>query len=350
VAESGGAARGVILKATAAADYDAAAADAFARFGLTREWAAASLLSRSPALQEGSYGDGAAWLGGDAARGLTIFADLGAGLDTLVRPLLHGSAAEAAAALCAHAAALGRMHAATRDCRGAHLAALRADFPTASVPPPGRDWAGRVAAPVAALLDATLPDDEIALIAERLAAPGEWLCLAHGDPCPDNTLLRGGDAILIDYEFAAPAHALFDALYARMAFPTCWCAGRVPDAVVARAEAAWRSSAAGAIPAAADDAAFGRESAIVTAAWLFTALALPWLGGAALREDEAWGLAGKRSRILHYLEATIRATEAADILPGIRTLAADWLARLRAAWPETAPLAPYPAFAASPEA
>jgi hypothetical protein len=341
VAESGENTTGIILKTPRAPDYDAAAADGFQRFGTIREWAAVSLLAGAPR----DPGEGAAWLGGDAARGLLIFADLGAGLSTMVGPLLQGSAERAEAALSAQAEALGRMHAATSGCRAAHAAALAADFPAASVSPPGRNWVDRVARPATALLGGTLPEDEAALIARHLADPGDWLCLGHGDPCPDNTLLRDGRAILIDYEFAAPAHALFDALYARLAGPTCWCAGRLPDDVLARIEGAWRASVAPAIPAARDDDAFAREAAIVTAAWLFTVLALPWLGGVVMAGDEVWGLASKRGRVLHHLRTTIRATEAACVLPGVRRLAGEWLDRLSAAWPDTAEIGVYPAFA-----
>ena len=56
--------------------------------------------------------------------------------------------------------------------------------------------------------------------------------LVHGDPCPDNVLFAAdGRAVLIDFEFARPSHALFDAAYWRMGFPTCWCAGTIPTEV-----------------------------------------------------------------------------------------------------------------------
>jgi hypothetical protein len=46
--ERHGLAKPIIIKATRAADYDAAAADAYERFGLVKEWAAATFLARQP--------------------------------------------------------------------------------------------------------------------------------------------------------------------------------------------------------------------------------------------------------------------------------------------------------------
>jgi hypothetical protein len=92
-----------------------------------------------------------------------------------------------------------------------------------------------------------------------------------------------------------------------------------------------------------DAAAFRRDSAFIAAAWLLTSL--DWRLDNALAEDAKWGIAPMRSRLLWYLEATIAMTEDADILPGLRSVARNWLRALRARWPATAKLAFYPAFA-----
>jgi len=57
-----------------------------------------------------------------------------------------------------------------------------------------------------------------------------------------------------------------------------------------------------------------------------------------------WGIASIRSRLLWYLEATIRMTEDADILPGFRSVARKWLDHLGDRWPSTGTLGLYPAF------
>ncbi len=338
-ASEGETARSVIVKATRDESYDPSSANAFRAFGRVREWAAASLLAR----RAPGRGHGAAFLGGDAASGVMVFADLGRGLPSLVRPLLQGTADAAEQALLAHAAALGRLHADTAQCRDDHRAALHAAFPATDPPRRAEDWAARVPPAAAALLGGALPDDEIALIAQRIASPEPWLALVHGDPCPDNTLFVADAAVLIDHEFARPGHALFDAVTARMGFPTCWCAGALPDEIVTRIETTYRREASVGIPGMGDDDAFRIETAMITAAAMFDAL--EWQLEPALAEDMIWGIAPRRSRTLHHLETVIRATEAAGVLPRVRALAAEWLGRLHDAWPDGASLALYPAFA-----
>jgi hypothetical protein len=117
----------------------------------------------------------------------------------------------------------------------------------------GHGWIEREPRTVIGLLGGSVPDDEMMLMASRLHSPGPWQALVHGDPCPDNVLLAAdGTAKLIDFEFARPGHALLDAAYWRMGFPTCWCAGRVPDALSRQLDDAYRIALAEAVPAAAD--------------------------------------------------------------------------------------------------
>ena len=126
------------------------------------------------------------------------------------------------------------------------------------------------------------------MVAGRLRQPGEWLVLVHGNPCPDNVMLPTANrAVLVDLEFARPGHALLDAAYWRMAFPTCWCAGAVPADPAARIERMYRNAMREAVPAAADDTAFRRESAFIDAAWLLGNLS--WLLKGAVAEDGTWG-------------------------------------------------------------
>jgi Phosphotransferase enzyme family len=329
--------RAIIIKATRAGDYDPAAADAFDESGLVKEWVATAFLAaHAPAGRHG-----AALLAGDAARGILIFEDLGAGLTSLVDPLLHGDAEAAERALTAYASALGRLHADTFDVIGQHCEVLQTLFPAAR----RRASSHRArfegnAAKVCTHVGGVVPHGEIAQIAQRLDAPGPWYGLVHGDPCPDNALLRGGRIHLIDHEFAMPGHVLCDAVYWRIGFPTCWCAGRVPAPVAARAEAVYRGEI-GAVRAV-DEAAFGRELAFMAAVWMLRRLALQLEN--ALNEDRVWGIAPVRSRLLWYLEASVAMSEAADVLPGLRATARGWLERLRERWPEAVVLGLYPAF------
>lgn len=336
----GGEVGAIIIKATRSASYDPTSETAFRDSGLVKEWVATAFLAgRAP-----GRGHGAALLAGDAAQGILIFEDLGAGLDTLVQPLLHGTPEEAECALVAYASALGRLHADAAACTEDHAQALRAAFPSVRRSAPRRlarleDIATRIGERIGGVP----PHDDLAQIAQRLESPGAWLSLVHGDPCPDNALMSAGGIRLIDFEFAAPGQALFDAVYWRMGFPTCWCAGRVPDGVATRAETAYRTEISRVIADASSDAAFRREMTFMATAWLLESLS--WRLESALAEEGKWGIASIRSRLLWYLEAAIAMTGEVEIVPGLRAAARVWLSALRDRWPSTEPLGLYPAFA-----
>ena len=101
---------------------------------------------------------------------------------------------------------------------------------------------------------------------------------------------------LIDYEFARPSHALLDAIYWRIGFPTCWCAGRVPPEVARRIETVYREEIGKTIPLALDDKAYRTEMAFAAVIWLFKRL--DGLLEDAFEEDWEWGIASIRSRLL----------------------------------------------------
>ena len=327
----------VIIKATRDRAYDAAGADAF-EAGLVKEWVATAFLARH------APGNGPDFLAGDAGRGLIVLEDLGADLGSLVRPLLDGPADRAEQALIAYAAVIGRLHAETLSCIDRHADLLRRDFPAAAVKPPsgGACWREAVVGKVAALMGAAPPEAEVGLVANRLSDPGRWLGLAHRDGCPDNVLLREGRAHLIDFEFAGPGHILLDAAYWRMGFPTCWCAGRMPDRVIAAMDRAYRERLAPALPIAGEDPVFRREMAILLFARLFASLS--WLLEGALQEDRPWGISTHRPRVLWHLDAAIAGATDVPLLAGLRAVAAGWRDDLARRWPETEPLALYPAF------
>ena len=335
----------IIIKATRAVSYDADSVNAYETSGFVREWAAARYLARHAPGQKFAP----ILLAADLRQGILVYGDvhgdLVEDLPSLVEPLLHGTAPEAEQALVAYAEALAELHRTTIGCRNDYSAVLREGYPTTAIPPPVHRWIEAVARVPHSLLGGEFPGDEAELIAERLRQPGCWQALVHGDPCPDNVLLAAdGRAILIDFEFARPGHALFDAAYWRMGFPRCWCAGTVPADARDRIDRAYRTAIACAVPEAKDDDAFRRESAIIDGAWLLGNLA--WLLEGALAEDGAWGRSTNRSRIITYLDNAIRSTEQAGILPRIHALASGWRNDLHRRWPATAPLSDFPAFAA----
>ena len=331
--------RSVIIKATRSASYDRNATDGYATSGFVKEWAAASYLVRYGALQRFTP----ALIAYDLDRGVLVYDDVGASVPSLVGPLLHGTAAEAEQALTGYAEALAELHRTTIGSRSGHAAILREGFPSLAIPPPAHRWLEDVTRSLNDLLGDGPPGDETAQVAARLRQPGQWQVLVHGDPCPDNILLGGdGRAILLDLEFARPGHALLDAAYWRMGFPTCWCAGTVPTDAMHRVDRAYRAAMRPADPVAADDDAFRRESAYIDMAWLLGNMA--WLLKGALAEDGTWGRAPNRSRILTYLQRAVQSTEEAGILPRLRAWATVQQGDLRSRWPDAIPLSDFPAF------
>jgi len=338
--------RSVIIKATRAKDYDATSVDSFERSGLVKEWVATTFLTD----HVGDKSHSAAFLAGDASEGLIVLEDLGAGFDSLVTPLLEGTASAAEQALTAYAASLGRLHADTLDCARGHTRMLHRAFPASRAAPPvgGESWRRQVVDKVLGLLGGSLPEEEIAMVARHMASPGAWLGLAHRDACPDNVLLVDGRARLLDFEFAGPGHVLLDAAYWRLGFPTCWCAGRVPDSVIAAMDRAYRQALAVGLPAAQDESIFAAEMALMLFARLFASLA--WQLDSALKEDERWGISTRRARVLWHLEAAVAGAATIQGLVGLRDAAARWRADLGARWPTAKPLALSPAFTCQPAA
>ena len=342
--DENGASRQVIVKATRASDYEPASDEALQASGLVREWVATALISTSSPNGE----HGAALLAGDVTGGILVFEDLGDGLSSLVEPLLKGSAIEAETALISYAIALARLHADTVGCVESYRATYQSIF---GLGRKGRPLGRRVepqANIVAKAIGHEPPASELELLSMKLCNPGPWQSLVHGDPCPDNVLLCNGRARLIDYEWAEPSHALLDGAYWLMGFPTCWCAGRMPAAVRARVEAAYRRELARSIPLALDETVYRTELAYISAVWLFTCLA--WRLDEALEGDGEWGIASIRGRLLRYLDTAIGITEEADVLPGTRKAARSWLAELSYRWPDATPLSFYPAFASTTSA
>lgn len=324
--------RSVIIKVTRDKGYKPQDAGAF-EAGLVKEWVATAFLSRH------APGNAPTFLGGNAELGLIVLEDLGERLGSLVGPLLGASAEAAERALIAYAKAIGQLHADTLHCIGHHADFLRRDFPAAVKRPFDPEaWRRAGVDRTADLLGSAPPADAIEAIAQRLSDPGPWHGLAHRDGCPDNVLLSDGRAHLIDFEFAGPGHVLLDATYWRLGFPTCWCAGRIPDSIIARMDRAYRD----ALPVEVDDGAFRQEMAMALFVRMFASQA--WLLESALREDSPWGISTNRARLLWHLEAAIAGADGIPTLTGLRATAMRWRNDLGRRWPDTQPLALYPPF------
>lgn len=69
-----------------------------------------------------------------------------------------------------------------------------------------------------------------------LTNPGVFLALTHGDVCADNIFLHSDDLepLLLDFSSAGLRHALWDISSVILLFPTCWCAGDIPQFILTR--------------------------------------------------------------------------------------------------------------------
>jgi len=271
-----------------------------------------------------------------------VLRDLGDGTGTLVGPLLEGDTETGEGAVLGLAQALGALHVATVRCETEYDAVAAELYPKSDGVRPsaleGLRWTSRR---MAEGLGGAVDQGVLDALAERLETPGPWAVLTHGDPCPDNALsMLDGTAVLLDFELARPGHALFDATWWHMGFPSCWCAGALPRRLVARADARHRETLAGAIPEAGDDRAYERELAHLCAVQLLWSA--PRVLDGALGEDDAWGTARCRDRLVHWLATVAGMLERTGVLPALAPTIDTWLDAVRDRGESADALAPYP--------
>ena len=293
-------------------------------------WQAVPFLTEVACLRFlGNQGPGL--LGVDLDKGVLVMPDLGvaAGLD----PALLGKSSEAATSgLIRWARAVGQLHAATAGQR-ARYDALR----WALGPPHESPLLGRLPPLLEALGELGLPTPEDELRHALDPAPRDDDVLLHRDPCPDNVVLQGRVATLVDFEFSAFGPAGHDAAFLRMGMPTCWCAGMVPDTVLDAAEAAYREVASVGLPDLADDDAW--TAALSEGSAHHLAMTLVWHLIPCLKSDTTWGEATNRQRIMARLERFVPGAR----WPGIQLLVDGLRSILDRRWGHVS-LALYPAY------
>ncbi|PYN25949.1 MAG: hypothetical protein DMD99_06945 [Candidatus Rokuibacteriota bacterium] len=341
---SGGSPASFIIKQVATEHYDPRDTASWDVRRFFSDWVGAEFLSTIPTVPRSSP----RFYAGDRSLGFFVLEDLGPHR-SLVEPLLGEEATSAATALLTLATCLGKLHAATLG-QSARFESLCRDLhPEAGLlAPSGAEFHERARRLQAALerlevrVDASFRR-ELETVSGTIERPGPFFTYVHGDPCPDNIFLTGEQAYLIDFEFGRFGHALIDATYGRMMFPTCWCANRLPGALISRMESAYRAELVKGCPEAQDDRVFETALVRVCAFWLLNTLG--WHLDGALREDRTWGIATVRSRLLGRLEAFLALAGALTQLPAVQGLAERLLEVLGERWPEAPPLPLYPAFA-----
>lgn len=335
----------LIIKQVVAKEYDPDQVNSWDTQRFFRDWAGAEFLSNLP----GDPGHGPRFYGGNRELGFIILEDLGEKQQSLVEPLLEGDAASAEAALLRYITRLGKMHADTVG-RAAEFQALLHAANPALVGAPAAHAERALGIPRfieiltsfgLAVESGLLP--ELQAMYARIEQPGPFSAFIHQDLCPDNMFFIGEDVRLFDFEGGSFGHALIDASYARIPFPTCWCCNRIPQAIVVKLEAAYRAQLIRGCPAAADDRLFtqglGDACGYSLLEWLRW-----WETPSTPLEDYRWGLAMIRSRILTRLETLINTASEFDLLPHLRASASQLLTTLQTHWPNAEPMPFYPAF------
>ena len=292
------------------------------------EWASLAFLTGLPA----AAGLAPGFLGGDVAQRVCVMEDLGPGR-TLHEVLAEGSQAEAEAALDGLAQQTARLQAVTAGREAAFLQA-RQGLPAAELTGRRREAAvwragcGRLDAWLEAVGAALPPGlaECLDVIAAAYAEPEDWLSFSHGDPAPSNNHIAGPTVRLVDFEYGAFRHALYDITAWNTLCP-------LPRRYVRRMRDSFRRTLAEAIPAARDEAAFGGAWATLCA---YRGLALlTWVSPAVLAADRP--MVGDWTARDAVMAAAARTAEATAGVPGLEPaagLAADLHAALRARWPQ----------------
>ncbi|HLK57984.1 MAG TPA: hypothetical protein VKU00_15560 [Chthonomonadaceae bacterium] len=289
-------------------------------------------------------------LAGDRTEGLFILEDLGNG-DALSDVVQRSDPQAAERALFDYARALGRMHAATIGHADAWRQVRLAIGGTEQEREPlGSGWLKENIAPfleMCAELEVPVAagfEEDAETVRQTLDAPGPFEAFSPNDTCPDNhRLMPDGSLRFFDFEFAGYRHALLDASYLQVPFPTCWCVNRIPADLVPRLEEAYRAELARGCPEASDDALFCAAMSHACAFWTFTTLS--WQLKDTLKEDGEWGISTVRQRHLYRLETFTERVSRYGHLPAMAETANALSAKLASLWlPELELMPIYPAF------
>ena len=186
-------------------------------------------------------------------------------------------------------------------------------------------------------------DSEINACLKLWRDQGSFHAFIHSDPCPDNCLVSGQGFKLLDFEFGQFGFALWDGAYARSHFPTCWCVNRIPPQIVERVEIVYREQLIQGCPPAADDKQFG--AAVVASCLCAVFMTLRGELPKLLEQDDEWGIATQRQRVLVRLKALSEATQRWNHSPALGTAAQQLAAALGQLWLNEMDEMPlYPAF------
>ena len=189
---------------------------------------------------------------------------------------------------------------------------------------------------------------ELGEVMRALRSPDPFLAYSHGDPCSENCLFTKQGFKFVDFENGMFRHALFDAVYPRMGFPTCWNGQQIPLAVVEQIEQHYRTTVIMGCPEAADDRLFAQALVYACTYWVL----LPCQFHALRRlttHDPSFCPIDQQTRIqqcmLFRFERLAQTTAETGYLQHLGNLFHMMGAALRKRWPvQTHQLPLYPAF------
>lgn len=278
-----------IIKKVEANSYNPADPNSWDSQRFFSDWAGSQFLS---SLGSGKN-HGPHFYGGNRDLGFIILEDMGHHR-SLVDPLLHKDAGRATSALLRYSTRLGKMHADTFNQQSLFNTLLHSVNPIAKSFEPTEKDLEEGFRKVQTILTGLgidmeyLFSQEFQRIISTVLNPGPFLVYIHGDPCPDNVFDNNDEIRLIDFEFGHFGHALIDATYGRMMFPTCWCANRLPESIVTQMEDRYRAELVQGCPQAQEDRVF--EEALVTICGFWLLITLVRHLEHALEEDQNWGV------------------------------------------------------------
>lgn len=285
--------------------------------------------------------------GGDREQGFFVLEDLGKHRN-LVDPLLHGDPVSAESGLLKYYTCLGALHSKTAGKAGEFETMFATRFPgqqpfaeelleIETRMQKVHELLDQLGVPVSRGLD-----HEVEMVTGAVSLPGPFLTYIHADPCPDNLFDLGDHHQFIDFEWGHFGHALLDAVYPRMMWPSCWCASCLPDEMIASMENIYRARLIQGCSEAQEDEVW--ETALVYMCGMTLLNRLAWDLERALQEDHKRGIASIRQRTLAQLEAFIKTSETFHRLPALCEVASHLFSLLQMRWVDTTPLSLFPAF------
>lgn len=328
----------LIVKKVKANLYDPEDTSSWDTMRFFNDWIGAQFLSTISAKSKHSP----RFYGGDRNLGLIVLEDV-QHRALLVEPLLGNNRTQAEHALLQYATCLGQLHIDTMG-KAAEFEALFQGIAPGAKPTKATVNIHKHQSMLKNL--GIYPESswlrDLETINEAVKHPGEFLAYIHADACPDNVLDTGEELRLIDFETGHFGHALIDAAYGRMMFPSCWCASRLPHAMVQQMESTYRAVLIQRCPGAEDDRIF--EAALVNACGYWLLYTLTRHFEYALEKDLSWGISTIRQRILARLEAFVTVSREANQLPGLCDISSRLLDLLHQRWLDIPHLPIYPAF------